>query len=78
VPIIHGDDRRRLVPETMLKLIALLLDELHDAPSEKRVELRTMAARLARLYGLQAPQDAANASELAQQLEDEDGVPLED
>jgi len=78
MPINSGDDRRRLVPQAMVQVLTILLDELEEAPSHVRVELRSLQSRLCRLYGIPDPRGPANASKVAQDLEDDDGVPLEE
>jgi len=78
VPIISGDDRRRLVPLAVVQVLTVLLDELEDAPSHVRLELKTLRSRLCRLYGLPTPAMAANPSDVAQMMEDADGVPIEE
>jgi len=78
MPINHGDDRRRLVPLAVVRVLTVLIDELDDAPTPLRVELRSIRSRMCRVYGIPSPDGLANASAVAQQLEDDDGVPLED
>lgn len=75
---IIGDDRRRLVPQAMVSVLTVLLDELEDSPSHVRVELLSLRARLCRLYDIEVPSDLANSSAVAQDVEDADGVPIEE
>lgn len=75
---IIGDDRRRLVPQAMVSVLTVLLDELDDSPSHVRVELLSLRARLCRLYDIEVPSDLANSSAVAQDVEDADGVPIEE
>jgi len=78
VPINRGDDRRRLVPDALVQVLTILLNELDEAPTHVRTELRSLRSRLCRLYGVPDPQGLANASSVAQDMEDDDGVPLEE
>lgn len=74
---IIGDDRRRLVPQAMVSVLTVLLDELDEAPSHQRVELLSLRARLCRMYDIPVPSDLASDIDVAQDLAEEDGVPLE-
>jgi len=78
VAINRGDDSRRLVPSALVRVLSVLLDELEDAPAPMRVELRAIRTRLCRVYQLPDPQGQANATQVAQDLADDDGVPLEE
>jgi len=77
VPIIRGDDRQRLVPESVVRVLTHLIDEF-DAPSHVRVELRSLRARLCRLYRIEDPQSTANEVAVMQQLAEDDGIPTDD
>lgn len=77
MPINHGDDRRRLVPLALVSVMTILLDELEDAPSHVRVELLGLRSRLCRLYGIPNPVAQANASDVAQYVQEDDGLPIE-
>jgi len=77
VTIHSGDDRRRFVPLALVSVLTTLIEDLPDVPTERRVELRSIRARLCRVFGIDNPGAPANASTLAQDLEDADGVPLE-
>jgi len=78
VPIISGDDRRRLVPHALVQVLTVLIIELDDSPSHVRAELRSIRSRLCRVYGVPDPQGVANTSSVAQEMEESDGVPLEE
>jgi len=76
VAIYQGDDSRRLVSETLVKVLTHLIDlEPGEAPSATRVELRMLRSRLCRLYKIEDPQSIANAVALVQHLAEEDGDP---
>jgi len=77
MPINSGDDRRRLVPQVLVRVLTHLIDEEGDMPSATRVELRSMRSRLARLYALPDPQALANTVAVMQQVEEDDGVPTD-
>jgi len=74
MPIISGDDRRRLVPLAVVQVLTCLIDET-ELPSYRTVELRSIRSRLCRVFGLPDPQGAANASDVAQGVAEEDGDP---
>jgi len=78
VPIIRGDDRRRLVPETIVKVLTILIDEQGEWPSHVRVELRSIRARMCRLYQIDNPESRASETGVAQAVAEEDGIPQED
>jgi len=79
MPIIRGDDRQRLVPSALVSVLTTLINELSEMPDYRVVELKDLQRRLCRLYGLPAPfTDEANATDVAQHLAEEDGIPLED
>jgi hypothetical protein len=59
-------------------VLTYLIDETGDDPSPERATLRTVRTQLCRTYRIPDPAAATNASALAQQLEDDDGVPLEE
>jgi hypothetical protein len=73
--VISGDDRRRLVPLALVSVINTLLSELEDAPDFQRVELRSIRDRLCLLYRIPLE---ANATQVAQDLAEEDGECVED
>jgi len=82
MPVNHGDDRRRLVPLAIVRVITHLIDADVEreglGPSTLRAELRTIRTRLCRLYGLEDPQGVSRETDVMQHLEDDDGIPLED
>jgi len=69
------DDRRRLVPATLVLVLGVLLDELEDAPDYRRAELKTMQRKLRIMYDLPMPE--VNETEVSQYLAEEDGIPVE-
>jgi len=71
VPILSGDDRRRLVPQAVVQVLTALLDS--EEHSHRWAELRTLRTRLCKLYGMRDPAAPANASEVAQDVAEEDG-----
>jgi len=73
--VISGDDRRRLVPLALAAALRALIEDEPMDPSARRVELRNLLYKLQRLYNLPT---TANASELAQELAEEDGEAIED
>jgi len=75
MPINHGDDRRRLVPSVLVSVLTTLIDEVSEVPSHTRVELRSIRARLCRLYSLPDPQAPANATEVAWEVDTDASVP---
>jgi len=79
VPIYSGDDRRRLVPLALVQVLTCLMDEtVADVPSAVRAELKSLRTRVCKLYGVPDPSGPANATDVAQMMEDADGVPLEE
>ena len=69
------DSPRLLLPLAVAAALrALIADEPMD-PSARRAELRSLLYRLQRVYRLPAE---VNEVELAQQLAEEDGIPIED
>jgi len=54
--------------------LTALIDDLPDVPSEKRVRLRTHRAMLERAH----PAVFTTATDIAQYLAEEDGIPQED
>lgn len=58
---------RNPIPDAVCRILVLLIEELEDMPSETRVELRNILARLRRVYKLPAQ---ADATELAWEHED--------
>jgi len=75
VPIFRGNDRQRLVPETLCRILRDLIADEEMDPSARRLELRSLLHRVQLIYGLDV---TLNASELAQQMAEEDGIPQED
>lgn len=59
---------RNPIPEAVVAILNLLLEQLEDVPSETRVELRNIRSRLCRVYKLPT---VASATELA--WEEHDG-----
>ena len=76
VPIYTGDDSRRLIPETLVKVLTLLIDETEWDPPSK-AELRSVRTRVCKLYRIPDPMGRANDSDVAQGLEDDDGIPID-
>jgi len=62
----------------MVSVLTVLLDELDDAPDHQRVELRDLRLRLCRMYGIDCPQDLASDVDVAHDMEEADGVPIEE
>ena len=77
MPIHSGDDRRRLVPLALVQVLTCLIDETSELPNPLRAELRGIRTRLCRVYGVPDPQGRANASQVAQDLAEEDGDALQ-
>ena len=75
MPIFRGDDRQRLVPETLVRILRDLIADEDLDPSARRLELRSLLHRVQLMYGLDV---TLNASALAQQMAEEDGIPQED
>lgn len=75
MPIYSGDDRRRLIPQALVQVLTCLIDETPDAPSASRAELRSIRTRVCKVFGLADPAAPANSVEVAQHLEEDDGVP---
>jgi len=69
---------RSLVPEALVAALTVLIDELPSCPSPRRVELRILRSRLCRLFKIPDPQALANESEIAQAMQEADGVPQDD
>jgi len=69
---------RSLVPEAVVAVLTTLIDELSDVPSGTRVELRVLRSRMCRLFRIPDPQAAAGEVEVAQQLQELDGIPQDD
>jgi len=69
---------RSLVPEAVVAALTALIDGLPSLPSSQRVELRMLRSRMCRLFKLPDPQDRANDSAVAQEVEEQDGVPQDD
>jgi len=59
-------------------VITALIDDLPDLPVHTRVELRSIRARVARLYQLPDPGAPASEVDVAQEMAEEDGEILED
>jgi hypothetical protein len=79
VPIYSEDDRRRLVPQVLVQVLTCLMDEtVADVPSAVRAELRSLRTRVCKLYKLPDPSGPANASDVAQMMEEADGLPIEE
>ena len=77
-PTVQRESPRVAIPQAISRMLTLLLDELDELPSSTRVELRTLRSTICRIYSLPSPDGPANASALAQDLEDDDGVPIEE
>jgi len=75
VAIYSGDDRRRLIPQALVQVLTCLIDETPADPSALRVELRSIRTRLCRVFRMPDPAAPANSSALAQDMEEEDGLP---
>jgi len=78
MPIYSGDDRRRLVPQALVQVLTCLIDATPEFPSPLRAELRTIRTRLCRLYKLADPQAPSHEPDVAQMMEDADGIPIEE
>lgn len=63
---------RNPIPEAVVYVLGTLLEALPEAPSSTRVELRSIRARIARLYKIPL---TANATELAWENEDDAQIP---
>jgi len=75
VAAIPRDSLRLAIPKALLVLLASAEEQIPlEAPSAKRIQLRDARALLYRAY----PALQLNEVELAQQLAEEDGEPLED
>jgi len=75
VAILHGDDRQRLIPLALIQVLTCLIDETDDY---RKAPLRAVRAQLCRLYRIADPDRRANDVEVAQMMEEEDGVPQDD
>ncbi len=75
-PIVRRDTSLGVHVRALADLLAnSIADERDGLPSERRVRLRTHLAALVRAY----PEHLAiNASDMAQMIAEEDGIPLED
>jgi len=73
MPIIRGDTSRGVHVRALLELMLGFLEALPDAPSERRVRIRTHMAMLMRAYP-----ELEGATELAQAIQEMDGIPQED
>jgi len=78
VAIHRGYDSRRLVPLAIVNALSALIEDDLPLPSYRRVALREIRSALCRVYKLDDPQLAANASDIAQSMEEIDGIPQED
>jgi len=78
MPIYSGDDRRRLVPQALVQVLTCLIDATPEFPSPLRAELRTIRTRLCRVFRLADPSAPAHESDVAQMMEDADGIPFEE
>jgi len=75
MPIIRGSTSRGAHVRAIYEVLTSLIDDLPQVPTERRVRLRTCRAALVRAYPGELE---LNESALAQDLEDADGVPVED
>lgn len=75
MPINSGDDRRRLVPEALVQVLTILIDEIEPGPNDHRARLRSIRSALCRAFRIADPVGPANPSAVAQGLAEEDGVP---
>jgi len=73
VPIFKGSTSRGAHVAALAAALQDLIDFLPDAPSERRVRLRTHLAALKRAY----PELNGDVA-LMQHLEEEDGIPQDD
>lgn len=69
---------RDLIPSALVHCLTAIIEELPEAPSWQRVELRNLRARLCRVFKLPLPSEPANHSDVEQMLAEDDGTPLED
>jgi len=69
MPIIRGGTSRGAHVRALWEALTVLIEDLTDVPSEKRVRLRTLRAGLERAY----PGELVTDSDLAQALAEEDG-----
>jgi len=75
VPIIRGSTSRGAHVRAIWETLTCLIDDIPSVPSATRVRLRAQRAMLERSYPGEL---GVNASALAQQMADEDGIPQED
>jgi len=71
MPIIRGGTSRGAHVRALQEALEVLIDDIPDVPSEKRVRLRTCLAALRRAY----PELQLSESDVAQMVEDPDGLP---
>jgi len=71
--VFRGDDRRRLVPLALVSVLTTLIEDLPDCPSSTRVELRTIRARLCRVFDVPNPDAPASEIDVAHDVAEEDG-----
>jgi len=69
---------RLLLPQAIVSVLGVLIDELDDVPSAARVELRVLRARLCRIYRLPNPMEPASATDVAQGVAEADGEEIRD
>jgi len=70
---------RLLLPRAVIAALGALLEDIPDLPDYRRAALREIRAALCRLYKEPVPEEAANASDVAQYLsKEEDDEATED
>jgi len=62
---------RFLLPRAVINAISALIEDVPDVPDYRRAALREIRAALCRLYKQPVPEEAANASDVAQYLSKE-------
>jgi hypothetical protein len=75
VPIIRGSTSRGAHVRAIWEALTCLIDDIPAVPSSTRVRLRAQRAVLERTYPGEL---GVNASQLAQEMAEEDGIPQED
>jgi len=77
-PFRISESPRVAIPQALVAALVTLVDELPSLPDPKRAVLKTMVFQLCSLYRMKNPYGRANEVELAQELAEQDGIPLED
>jgi len=77
-PFRVSDSPRLAFPQAIVAAIRVLIDELPSLPDYRRNELRTIVRKLCVMYRMKDPYGVASEVDVAQELAEQDGIPIED